>query len=218
MATSFQKIAPYYDALARLVFGNTIDQAQKAFFSLIPKGSSVLIVGGGTGRILVDLIKKRGPGHITFIEASSAMLHSAEKRFQHLDHTLTSQVEMRFIHGTEKEIPPDQHYDILMTFFLLDLYTTQEAKFLSFKLSQHLKPSGSWLFADFCVDGNSFRQYWQKGLLRIMYTFFHLTTNLQTTGLPDYQQIFSALGYFPVQQKYYYKNFIVSAIYRKLLA
>jgi tRNA (cmo5U34)-methyltransferase len=218
MDVSFQRIAPYYDTLAKLVFGNTIDHAQKAFFSLIPKGSSVLIIGGGTGRILTDLIKNREPKHITFIEASSAMLHKAEKRFERLDHALTDQVDTCFLHGTEKQISADQHYDVLMTFFLLDLYPTHEAKALSSVLSAHLRPSGSWLFADFCLQGNAYRQCWQNILLKIMYNFFRLTSNLQNQSLPDYQQIFKELGYFPVQQKYYYKNFIVSTIYRKLLA
>lgn len=215
---SFQRIAPYYDGLARLVFGNTIDNAQKVFFPLVPEGSSVLIIGGGSGRILFDLIKQVKPKHITNIEASSTMLYKAEKRYQHIKNTLPYQVEMRFICGTEKDIPANAKYDVLMTFFLMDLYANDEARKLSFTLSAHLKASGSWLFADFCVRGSVSRQRWQKALLKMMYLFFHLTSNLQNQSLPDYQRIFKELQYFPVQQKYYYKEFIVSTIYRKLLS
>lgn len=216
---SFQTIAPYYDILARLVFGNTIDAAQKAFLSLMPKGSSVLIIGGGSGRILNDLIQKMQPKHITYIEASSVMLRKAKKRFQQIEKNAKHQVNASFIYGTEEDIPLYSHYDVLMTFFLLDIYPTDEAKALADKLSNHLKPSGSWLFADFCIQGNTtYQQYWQSILLKIMYKFFSFTSNLHNQSLPDYQRIFDELQYFPVQRKFFCKKFIISIIYRKLLS
>ncbi|WPP52851.1 class I SAM-dependent methyltransferase [Catalinimonas niigatensis] len=215
---SFQRIAPYYDGLAKLVFGNAIDNAQKAFFSLIPEGSSLLIIGGGSGKILPDLMNQIKPKHITYIEASSNMLSKAEKQYQYIKKTLLYPVDMCFIYGTEKDIPADAQYDVLMTFFLLDLYTNDEARELTSVLSAHLKASGSWLFADFCIRGSSSRQRWQRMLLKSMYLFFKFTSNLQNQSLPDYQRIFKELQYFPMQQKFFYKEFIASTIYRKLLS
>lgn len=215
---SFQRIAPYYDSLAKLVFGHSLDNAQKAFFSLLPKGASILIIGGGSGRILADLVTKCQPRQITYIEASSRMLRKAEKRLLRLDHTLTDPIETLFCCGTEKDIPAGQSYDVLMTFFLLDIYSTKEARALALTLSTHLKASGSWLFADFCVQENSWKRYWQRAMLKVMYLFFRLTSNLQNQTLPDYERIFKDLGYFPVQQKYYYRSFIISIIYRKLIS
>lgn len=215
---SFQRISLYYDLLAKLVFGNVVDDAQKVFFSLIPEGSSVLIVGGGSGRILPALIKQVKPTHITYIEVSSNMLSKAEKRYQPLKNILSHHVDADFICGTERNIPADAQYDVLMTFFLLDLYTTDEARKLSSTLSAHLKASGSWLFADFCIRGSSSRRRWQTMLLKTMYLFFKLTSNLQNQSLPDYQRIFKELQYFPIQQKFFYKEFITSTIYRKLLS
>ncbi|MDF9798312.1 tRNA (cmo5U34)-methyltransferase [Catalinimonas alkaloidigena] len=215
---SFQLIAPYYDLLARLVFGNTIDKAQKHFFSLIPKGSEVLIIGGGSGRILGDLIKVAQPNKITFLEASSNMLRIAKKKSARILKNNHRNTEMCFIHGTENDLPVYKEYDVLITFFLFDVYPTHEAKKLASKLSEHLKSSGVWLFSDFCLEGQGFSFLWKKVLLVAMYTFFRLVSNLHNQSLPDYQTIFKELHYLPVQQQYFYHNFIISLIYRKLLS
>ncbi len=215
---SFQFIAPYYDLLARFVFGDALDKAQTAFFSLIPQASSILIMGGGSGRILDELIDKVSPRQIFYVETSSAMLRLAKKRLSIIQKKKQMNTEVQFIHGNEDDIPQTLRCDVLMTFFLLDVYATPQAKVLTYKLSHHLRPSGSWLFADFCLEGKGIQLLWKKALLNIMYKFFWLTTNLHNQSLPDYQLIFEELQYFPVQQKYFYRGFIVSIIYRKLLA
>ncbi|MEZ4686196.1 MAG: hypothetical protein R3B47_09055 [Bacteroidia bacterium] len=55
---SFNRLAPVYDFLASLVFGNRIRQAQRWLLDFIPEGSSILILGGGTGWILEELAEK----------------------------------------------------------------------------------------------------------------------------------------------------------------
>lgn len=215
---SFQRIAPFYDLLARLIFGNTIDQAQKQYFSLLPKRSTILFIGGGSGRVLADLVTIVQPKKITYVEASSNMIKQAQQRFLSIQKNNIYDTEMTFIHGTEQDIPALDEYDVLMTFFLFDLYPTQEAKKLAVKLSQHHKPSGIWLFADFCEGGMGFQFYWKKLLLKLMYRFFSLVSNVQNQDLPDYQAIFKEMQYFSVDEKYFYHNFIISTIYRKLLS
>lgn len=215
---SFQRIAPIYDLLAKLIFGNAIDQAQKQYFSLLPEKSTILFIGGGSGRVLTELIKIVQPERITYVEASSNMLKQAQQRLLSLQKYKAYDIEMTFIHGTEHDIPTLNQYDVLMTFFLFDIYPTQEAKKLAQKLSQHLKPSGIWLFADFCETGTGFKLHWKKVLLKLMYKFFSLVSNVQNQSLPDYQAIFKETHYFPVEERYFYHNFIISTIYRKLLS
>jgi ubiquinone/menaquinone biosynthesis C-methylase UbiE len=215
---TFQHIAPYYDLFARLVFGNTLDKAQKHFFSLIPQGSSILIIGGGSGRILPYLLKNVRPKKITYVEASSNMLKIAKRKSRRILKNSQSNIELTFIHGTEDNIKAIQKYDVLMTFFLFDIYPTHQARKLANKLSDYLKPSGSWLFADFCLEGQGFQLIWKQIMLKLMYSFFRLVSNLQNQSLPDYESIFKELHYFPVQQQFFYRRFIVSIIYRKLFS
>ena len=47
----FDLVAPFYDALSRLVFGDQIVKSQTHFLHQVQKDDQVLILGGGTGQI-----------------------------------------------------------------------------------------------------------------------------------------------------------------------
>jgi len=53
----FDRIASLYDFLAKLVFGKTITESQKYFWIRFPDYSKVLILGGGSGWLLAELLK-----------------------------------------------------------------------------------------------------------------------------------------------------------------
>ena len=91
----FDRIAPYYDALKRLVFGNAIHRSQAHFLQRLPQGCRLLIIGGGSGEVLSLLQNVNPLCRIWYVEASSKMLSLASSRVlpeaKHL---------VNFIHGT----------------------------------------------------------------------------------------------------------------------
>ena len=54
--SGFDKIAPFYDFLSWFFFANSIKKSQNDLLALLPKFKNVLIIGGGTGGFLLDLI------------------------------------------------------------------------------------------------------------------------------------------------------------------
>ena len=63
MPANYNKIAPVYDMLSRLVFGKAIVNAQRRLLPGLPRGEyRLLIVGGGTGWILDELGKQKPQG------------------------------------------------------------------------------------------------------------------------------------------------------------
>src|SRR5687767_498288 len=80
----FNFIAPVYDALAQLVYGKAQRRAQAHFLSMIPAGSSVLILGGGSGWILPELLRQSRPARVLFLEPSAQMMQRAKRRFPQL--------------------------------------------------------------------------------------------------------------------------------------
>jgi ubiquinone/menaquinone biosynthesis C-methylase UbiE len=76
---SFNRIAPVYDILASIVFGNAIKKAQFWLLDHVPAGSSVLIAGGGTGWILQEIARKRLDCSIHFLDISEEMIRLAKK-------------------------------------------------------------------------------------------------------------------------------------------
>ena len=82
MPANYNKIAPVYDLLSRLVFGGAIVNAQRLLLPGLPRGQyRVLIVGGGTGWILDELGKQRPQGiTVDYVEVSEKMISISKKR------------------------------------------------------------------------------------------------------------------------------------------
>ena len=53
----FDRLSAIYNGLSRLFFGRQLINAQDFFIKDIEEGSSILIVGGGTGKVLSEIIK-----------------------------------------------------------------------------------------------------------------------------------------------------------------
>src|SRR5882762_1794152 len=113
-SNNFDRIAFLYDRLARLIFGHSIIDAQKHFLKLIPNRAAVLILGGGSGWILKDLLRERPEVYVCYVDASKEMITLAKKG--------TQSPRIVFIHGTENDIPKQQ-FDIVLTHFYLDLFS-----------------------------------------------------------------------------------------------
>lgn len=207
MAVSFDNVAPYYDTLVRLIFGKAVHKAQTCFLDQIPDQATVLILGGGTGWVLREVLQRKPGVQIDYVDASAAMVHLARKRGT----TQTSAAQVRFICGTEADLPPEAKYDAILTFFVLDVQPNDAALCATTKtLYQHLKKPGLWLFADFRPQ----KIWWHTGMVRLMFLFFRLTANFTHDRLPAYDQAFAQLGLCQKQSALFYGRLIGSAVYR----
>lgn len=206
MHGNYDSVAPYYDLLARLVFGSSIQKAQIFLLPAIPQKARVLIVGGGTGWILRE-ISKLHPGGlaITYVELSGKMMARAKSR-------ATENNKLYFVNKAIQETALNGDYDIIITPFLLDNFSADTLRKVFQKLDHHLKHKGMWLFADFKGSGNS---KGQKIVLKMMYLFFNLMCKLETSTLHDPSLLFQEYGYRPLRQKSFHKGFICSVVYQK---
>lgn len=202
---SFDRVTWIYDGLANLVFFGAIKRAQLTFLSTIKSGSKVLIIGGGTGWILEALDKIGIAAHVDYLEASSKMLEKSKSRppFENL--------QVRFILGTQDSIEKNIQYDVVITHFFLDVFTSQNLPLVMNKLDQHLKPNGFWLMTDF-MNNN---RWWQSALIRLMYLFFRITANLEGSRLMNFDNQFSRLTYSLARKKDYFHGMISSRQYVK---
>ncbi|MFD2934458.1 class I SAM-dependent methyltransferase [Spirosoma flavum] len=183
----FNWIAPVYDALAFTVFGHKLQRAQLVFLDQIPTATSVLIVGGGTGWLLEQVLLRCQPKRVVYLETSTQMLARASRRMVHK--SLLGSVEFRL--GDETTLLPGEPFDVIITPFVLDLFseTTLQVNFIPQLLSV-LKPTGQWFVTDF-VQTDS---WWQKALLWSMIRFFGLTAGIRVGALADWQQCMARAG------------------------
>jgi ubiquinone/menaquinone biosynthesis C-methylase UbiE len=199
----FDAIASWYDALARCVFGSCIARSQTIFLERILPGSNVLVLGGGTGWWMKEFLNRCTDCKIVYIEASGKMLELARQSFE-------NDKRIEFISGTEESIPRDTAFDVVITFFFLDVFSTEKLPAVVRRLRTALKPYGLWLVADF---RNS--TYWHEILLFIMYCFFRIVCKLDNQRLPDWDNQLMTSGCMEEEQQLFYGSFIRAAVFRK---
>lgn len=207
MKGNYNKIAPYYDRLSKIIFGNAIVNAQLYLLDFINPKSTILIVGGGTGWLLNEISKKYVEGlQITYVEVSSKMVELSKKR-------AIGKNKVLFINKSIQEAILDQEFDIVITPFLLDNFSDETIKGIFSKIDKNLKSSGRWLFSDFQLSPR--HSFWQRPFLRSMYLFFRLTCNIEADRLPETNDLFETFNYNHVSSKTFFYEFIRSTCYQK---
>ena len=211
-ASSFDLVAPYYDHLAKLVFGNSLYNSQITFLNAIPENSRVLIIGGGSGWIIEPVLLAAKQATLLYLEASAKMLALAEHKIAH--HPLAAQVEWRL--GTEENIKPAEKFDVIITNFFLDLFSEPELRNLTSLLNNALQKDGLWLAVDFVKPSGSFlKRLGARLFIRSMYIFFRLTCHISGKTLPDWENQLRRHALKEVKSAYFYGGLIKSSVWYK---
>jgi tRNA (cmo5U34)-methyltransferase len=209
---NFDSIAPYYDSLSRLVFGNALRRAQVEHLGAIPEQAHVLLIGGGSGWLLKQLRLQKPQIQVTYLESSSKMLELAQKHCKQLA-IPTAAVSFRL--GDEDSLQPNESFDVILTPFLLDLFPDDRLQHLMDRLYTALHPGGLWLFSDFWPVHKP-APHWQRLMLRSMYTFFGLVSGVRATRLPDFGLHFQRLHLQEKTNTSFYSGLIQAKVYRKV--
>ncbi len=205
MPVNYDAVAWFYDRTASFIYGNALNKAEETFLKHIKPASRLLIAGGGTGKILEYLADHFTQGlHIHYVEVSSKMLARAKKR-AYGAHTVI------FTHAAVEDLPGAESYDYILTSFLFDNFEERAAFIIFNSLNTRLSASGYWINTDFQLTGPP----WQKLMLKGMYLFFSLFTELKTSTLPAMPELFCRTGYSLCEEAIFYGNFIATRLYQK---
>ena len=207
MATNYDKIAGSYDLISRIIFGKNLVEAQVCLLPQIPANSRVLIVGGGTGWIVEEIAKVHQQGLIIeYIDSSAKMIALSKKKN-------CGSNQINFIQQAAENYDTDRKFDIVLTPFFFDNFQANKIQNIFAKLDGFLKSDGLWLYVDFVYDKKKGR-LWQKMLLKLMYFFFRVTSNIETRELVDMRPFFSQSYDRTIEISHYHK-FIKSIVYKK---
>lgn len=201
--SGFDRIAPYYDFLARLVFGKSIVRTQTYFLDQIPDRATVLILGGGTGWILNEIMCQTEVSRIWYIDASHAMVRKAKEKNVHAE-------TIQFIVGALQDLPSEIRFDVVITNFYLDLFTDDHVRNIIHDVKGRLNQKGYWLVSDFVNSSNR----WHRLLLWSMYRFFKIVCRIETAKLPSWELLLEGTQLLKLKEKYFYSGFIKSVVYR----
>jgi len=211
-AADFSRVARVYDWLASLVFGRAQRRAQlaalRAGLPLAGPTPHVLVLGGGPGWVLTELLRQCPAARVLYLETSAAMLAQAQTRLARYAPALAAQVEFR--RGSERDLRPEKQFDAVITFFVLDCFTLAEFPGAMARLQAARRPGAPWLVADFLPP----RNWWQRGLLRAMYLFFGATVGLRARQLPPWPAMLADLANANIYKSEFYSGFITAQVWR----
>jgi spermidine synthase len=213
----FDSIAFLYDTLAALVFGKSIRHAQLATIGYIPDGATVLIMGGGTGWYLKELLAQKKLHKVVYLEASKQMMDLTRKKLAGFLSEPTGSTTLELRLGTEEAIEAGENFDIVITHFFLDIFAPICLQKVMERLNKALKEDGLWLIADFRLvnQQTGIYHWWKKALIKSMYLFFRVVSHISAKDLPQLESSFSCLDMQLITKRSFYAGLIFSAIYKK---
>lgn len=175
---SFDRVAPFYRALERLVFGDQLQQARLAFLEEIERPRRVLIVGEGDGRFLAEFVRRHPQARVDCVDASARMIDFARSR--------SGGSEINFVHAdfSTLSLEPD-HYDLIVTHFFLDCFAGAALREVVQRLAAGATADAVWLLADFRVPEGGWQRSHARFWIRAMYLFFGLVSGLEARRLDD---------------------------------
>lgn len=212
LPADFGRVARVYDWLASLVFGRAQRRAQlaalRAGLPLAGPAPHVLVLGGGPGWVLTELLRQCPAARVLYLETSAAMLGQARARLARHASALASQVVFR--QGSERDLLANEQFDAVITFFVLDCFTVADFPGAMARLQAVRRPGAPWLVADFRPP----RSWWQRGLLRAMYLFFGVAVGLRARQLPPWPTALAELGSTNIYESEFYFGFIMGQVWR----
>lgn len=219
-----------YDLMTGRSVGNVIVRSQINWTNELPAERRALIVGDGTGRFLLELLRRAKPSHVVTIDISETMIRKARQRIQNNDPTklemvnfvtadldaLTLKDLLSLSHGNQNKENP-AYYDVIATNFFLDLYTERNVLKKVQKLSSVHAINGIYINTDFIrVHGTGLLVRIQRFLLKGLYVLFRLVTRIPGYRPADYDAILKECGYEKLKSRYFAFGMIESSMYRKI--
>ena len=199
MNNNFNFVAPFYDILAHLVFGNNLIKSQIHFLSKIKRTDEVLILGGGTGELLESIPQCKS---VSFLDLSEKMIVRAKNRM--------SKNPIDFICADFLTHDFHSKYDVIICPFFLDCFNESNLKEVISKIKNLLKDNGRLIVTDFQKTNDN------RFFLNLMHYFFRVSTSLEAETLKNIHREVELRGFIRLELKYFYRNMIFSRLYGNL--
>lgn len=190
---SFDRLAPHYVRLERLIAGPLLQRARTAFLPALRDCRDVLVAGVGPGRFLPELRARNLRAHITCVDASARMLEVAQQRVvnQRLD-----LARFRFVHARLPEVALERgRYDAIATHFFLDCFSPDALAAVVDRLAEAATARSAWVISDFAVPPHGWQRQRARIVHGLMYAFFRVATRLPARRLTAPDRALAAQGF-----------------------
>jgi len=189
--SNFDHLARPYRWLEYLTFGPLLARCR---FHRIPELGHVrraLVLGDGDGRFLARLLATNPELQADVVDQSPAMLRLLQARAE----AVGAAHRIRIHEADALGFRPAETavYDLVITHFFLDCFTTEQVCGLARNLRPHLAPGALWIVSEFAIPrGAAALPAWM--IVRSLYFAFRMLTGLRTRALPRHDVALTQTG------------------------
>ena len=206
---SFDRLAPHYNWLERLLAGNKLQLCRTAFLAEFATAESILLIGEGHGRFLPELIKTNPHARVVCVDQSSAMLERARDRLG------TSNSNISFVVEDIFQFEPRTQFGAVAAHFFLDCFDAAQLKIIVPRIGGWLRSGGLWNIADFQVPDRFLRGMRARLVLALAYSFFRFTTNLPGRKIINPGALLKDLGFERIKREEFNFSLLYSELWKK---
>ena len=208
---SFDRLAPCYRSMERLLAGPHLHACRTAFLPEFARAQSILLLGEGHGRFLSELLRPGADQEILVVDSSAKMLAEA----RHAANATGAARRVRFLHADIHELQFASQFDAVTTHFFLDCFTAPQLERLVPKIAGWVRPGGFWHHADFQVPAHPVLALRARLVLALAYRFFQVFTRLPAARLIPPQQLLQSCGLEPRARKVFNFGLLYSELWSR---
>ena len=196
---NFDRLAAHYHWMEKIFAGGLMQRCRTTHLSHTKNCRHALLVGEGTGKFLVELLRFNPQIQITCVEQCEGMIQQTRQRLarEQLDGSRVSFQQMDVMFWT----PPLGKFDLVVTNFFLDCFRSEQLHKLIPLLAGSATAGAIWLLADFRVPERGWRRWRAILLLSMLYAFFKLATALSANWLTPPDNLLTANGFKLVDRR-----------------
>jgi SAM-dependent methyltransferase len=179
--TQFDHLARPYHWLEYLTFGPMLARCRFHRISGLTHARRALVLGDGDGRFLARLLAANPMLQADVVDQSPAMLRLLRARTEALG--AASRVRIHEVDALAFRPAESAAYDLVITHFFLDCFTTEQVCELVRNIQPTLAPGALWIVSEFSIPrGLAALPAWM--IVRSLYFAFRILTGLRVRRLP----------------------------------
>lgn len=210
---NFDRVAPFYQFLETIAFGETLQRARIHWIDKIDRPNRALIVGEGNGRFLRALLRIHPKIDIDCVDASAPMLELTRARLQRNCPEALAQIH--FHHADIRAWSSPKTYDLIVTHFFLDCFNDHALAPIIARLADRTSAHSLWLISDFALPSRSAARVHAKIWLAAMYAFFRFTTGLNVNQLVDPRPHLQSHGFLRRSTRLFRSGLLHASVYSR---
>lgn len=210
---NFDRIARPYRWMEYLTFGSLLGRCRFFRLSELGRVRKALILGDGDGRFTAKLLAANPEIQVDAVDVSAAMLGLLSARVAALGRETVGRLTLHHIDARNLTLPGDD-YDLVVTHFFLDCFTSAELEALVNNLRPHLAFGALWVVSEFHIPTRRTAAIFSRLVVKFLYLAFHWLTGLSVQALPDYRTTLRKSGLARIETYSWLGGLLVSELWR----